>query len=48
MAPDSRKRVEISADNASGRDDRGSTLVPMLVAGLALVIIGAGVIMQFV
>ena len=48
MTPDNRKRIEISADNASGRDGRGSTLVPMLIAGLALSVVGAIVIMQFV
>lgn len=47
MAGD-RKRTEISSDDASGRDMAGSTLVPMLIAGLVLVLVGAVILMQFV
>lgn len=40
--------VILSADHASGRDSQGSSLVPMLVAGLVLVTVGAVVVMLFV
>lgn len=40
--------VVLSGDDASGRDSQGSSLMPMLVAGLVLVAIGALVIMAFV
>lgn len=42
------ERVELSGDAASGRDSEGSSLVPMLAAGLVLVVIGAIVVMAFV
>lgn len=42
------KPVVISADEASGRDSRGSSLIPMLVAGLVAVTLGAVVVMSFV
>lgn len=41
-------RVVLSGDSASGRDSQGSSLVPMLIAGLVLVTIGAIVVMAFV
>jgi hypothetical protein len=40
--------VILSADQASGRDSKGSSLVPMLMAGLILVAVGAVVLMAFV
>jgi hypothetical protein len=43
-----RERTILSGDSASGRDSEGSSLVPMLVAGLVLILIGAVVIMAFV
>ena len=48
MATGNYKRVEVSGDDASGRDSQGSTLVPMLIAGLVLVTLGAVVVMMFV
>lgn len=42
------ERTILSADSASGRDSQGSSLVPMLVAGLVLILIGAVVVMTFV
>ena len=49
MPTDSKaNRVVSSGDSASGRDSQGSTLVPMLIAGLILVVIGAVVVMAFV
>lgn len=48
MMTNLRKPVVISGDNASGRDTQGSSLVPMLVAGLILVAVGAVVVMAFV
>lgn len=44
----SSKPVVLTGDEASGRDPRGSSLMPMLVAGLVLVTVGAVVIMAFV
>ena len=43
-----RDRVVLSGEQASGRDSEGSSLIPMLVAGLILVTIGALVVMVFV
>lgn len=43
-----RERVILSGDEASGRDSEGSSLLPMLVAGLVLVTVGAIVLMTFV
>lgn len=40
--------VVLSGEDASGRDAQGSSLMPMLVAGLVLVAIGAVVVMAFV
>lgn len=40
--------VILSADQASGRDSGGSNLVPMLIAGLVLIAVGAVVVMMFV
>lgn len=48
MATGEHRRVELTSDNASGRDSQGSTLMPMLVAGLVLVVVGAIVVMAFV
>lgn len=48
MAIDNQRRVELSGDNASGRDSHGSTLVAMLIVGLVLVVAGAVVVMAFV
>lgn len=41
-------RIELSGDAASGRDSHGSSLIPMLVAGLVLIAVGAIVVMMFV
>ena len=35
-------------DKRTGDDDSDRTLLPMLVAGLVLIVIGAGIIMTFV
>lgn len=48
MATGDHKRIEVSGDEASGRDSQGSSLVPMLIAGIILVIIGAIGVMAFV
>lgn len=48
MQDDNQRRVEVTSDNASGRDTGGSTLLPMLIAGLILIVIGATVIVLFV
>lgn len=40
-------RVTITGDQASG-GDQGSTLIPMLIGGLVLVIIGGIIVMMFV
>ena len=45
---DKRRPVTRSADKASGRDSQGSSLVPMLIAGLVLIAVGAVVVMTFV
>ena len=42
------QRVVVSADAASGRDSDGSSLMPMLIAGLVLIVIGAVAVMAFV
>jgi len=42
------RHVELSGEDASGRDAEGSTLMPMLVAGLVLIVIGALGVMVFV
>lgn len=48
MATGNHRRVELSGDDASGRDPHGSTLVTMLIVGLLLVVAGAVVVMAFV
>ena len=48
MAIDKQKHVELSQSQASGADASGSTLLPMLIAGLVLIIIGAVAVMTFV
>lgn len=40
--------IVTSGDAASGRDTHGSSLLPMLVAGLVLIVIGAVGVMIFV
>ena len=45
---DNIRPVVLSSDDASARDSGGSSLVPMLVAGLVLVAVGAIVVMAFV
>lgn len=42
------EQVVLSGDQASGRDSEGSSLLPMLIAGLVLVTVGALVLMTFV
>lgn len=44
---DEHEEVTITGDQASG-GDQGSTLIPMLIGGLILVIIGGIVVMMFV
>jgi len=48
MAPDRPKPFELSGDKASGRDADSSTLLPMLIIGLILIVAGALVVMIFV
>lgn len=43
-----KRTVILSADQASGRDSQGSSLMPMLIAGLILIAVGAVVVMMFV
>jgi len=45
---DGHERTVLSGDSASGRDSQGSSLLPMLVAGLVLILVGAIVVMTFV
>jgi hypothetical protein len=45
---EARKPVVLSSEAASGRDSQASSLMPMLVAGLILVSLGAVVVMMFV
>lgn len=40
--------VALSGDEASGRASAGSSLLPMLVVGLVLIVIGAAVVMAVV
>ena len=42
------RRLVYSSDQVSGRDSNGSSLMPMLVAGLVLIAIGYAAIMIFV
>jgi hypothetical protein len=42
------KPVVTSSESASGKDLHSSSLLPMLLAGLALVTVGGIVIMMFV
>ena len=44
----SKRVVSISGDQSSGGDSKGSTLTPMLIAGLILVILGGIGVMIFV
>ena len=48
MAIDRPRRVELSENQASGSDANSSTLLPMLIAGMILIVIGAVVVMTFV
>lgn len=49
MTNDSENRQHVfKSENVSGRDPEGSTLVPMLIAGLVLIAIGAVALMFFV
>ncbi|MBV2144698.1 hypothetical protein KUG47_14450 [Falsochrobactrum sp. TDYN1] len=43
-----KRAVSISGDQSSGGDSKGSTLAPMLIAGLILVILGGIGVMMFV
>ncbi|WP_165823587.1 hypothetical protein [Metarhizobium album] len=45
---DERKRLVFSGEHVSGRDANGSSLVPMLLAGLVLIGIGYVAVMVFV
>lgn len=42
------KRVIMSSEAASARDEKASSLIPMLIAGLVLVVIGGVAVMIFV
>jgi hypothetical protein len=42
------KPVIMSSEAASARDEKSSSLIPMLVAGLVLVTVGGVVVMVFV
>ena len=42
------KPVILSSEAASARDEQASTLVPMLIAGLILVVLGGIAVMVFV
>ncbi|EEZ34103.1 MULTISPECIES: hypothetical protein [unclassified Brucella] len=46
--PSPKKAVTLSGDQSSGGDSAGSTLTPMLIVGLVLVIIGGIAVMMFV
>jgi len=41
-------RITLTGEAASGRDMVSSSLLPMLVAGLVLIVIGAVMVMAFV
>ena len=43
-----RKPLVFSGEHASGRDLNGSSLIPMLIAGLVLVAAGYAAVMIFV
>lgn len=45
---ETRKAFVFSSEDVSGRDLNGSSLMPMLVAGLILIGIGAAAVMIFV
>lgn len=45
---DSEDEIVVTSDQASGGDSKGDTLLPMLAAGLFLILIGAVVVMLFV
>jgi flagellar basal body-associated protein FliL len=42
------KRVIMSSEAASARDEKASSLIPMLIAGLVLVAVGGVIVMVFV
>ena len=46
--PNKDATIIVDGDQSSGGDSKGSTLTPMLIAGLILVIVGGIVIMMFV
>ncbi|MEJ5019277.1 hypothetical protein WH297_05930 [Ochrobactrum vermis] len=51
MADDKKPRnnaVIIDGDRSSGGDSKGSTLTPMLIGGLVLVVLGGIIVMMFV
>ena len=48
MAQKNSRHIEITSDQSSGGDSRGSTLLPMLIAGLILIVAGAIAVMVFV
>lgn len=51
MTDDKRPRVSsvvIDGDRSSGGDSKGSSLTPMLIGGLVLVILGGIIVMMFV
>lgn len=43
-----REHLVFSGENVSGRDLNGSSLMPMLVVGLVLIVLGAMAVMLFV
>lgn len=45
---DKEKRIVISTAEAASGAEAGNTLLPMLIGGLVLIIIGAIVLMMFV
>ena len=48
VANNRNRGVALSGDEASGSDSAGSSLLPMLVVGLVLIVIGAAVVMAVV
>ncbi|MFC5387506.1 hypothetical protein ACFPLB_16220 [Aquamicrobium segne] len=48
MSDSDHRHIELSGEQASGQDAQGSTLMPMLIVGLVLIVIGAITIMIFV
>lgn len=43
-----KKPIITSSEAASARDEKASSLMPMLIAGLVLVVIGGVLVMAFV